>query len=155
MPCGSPVHQSPVSNVPSDFCDSFHAKALLCHFGLRLRIQSSWLLLLLHIRVICSVFIFCRRDNGLGARGWEAILNALEKCTRLESLNGCDQYQDILKGCVVELDAANCDIANALTAGQFLSRSASSLTSLDFRCGKRCSSIVARMDSVLAAIILQ
>jgi hypothetical protein len=75
-----------------------------------------------------------RRDNGLGLRGWEVILQAVEKCSRLESLNGCDQYQDIISGRVVDLQADGCDIAAALIAGQLLHRSASSLTSLNLRC---------------------
>jgi hypothetical protein len=58
-------------------------------------------------------------------------MSALKRCTRLASLNGCNQYQEIMRGGLVELDLYGYEIG--LAVGPFLPLSASTLTSLDLR----------------------
>jgi hypothetical protein len=56
-------------------------------------------------------------------------MEALAGCTRLSSLNGCSQYQQILAGGIESLDIDKTELAMAI--GPFLLLSASTLTSLE------------------------
>jgi hypothetical protein len=60
-----------------------------------------------------------------------AITDALEGCTRLVALNGCDTYKEILAGAITELDLEGSEAAIAF--GRFLPRSAATLKSLDIK----------------------
>ncbi len=62
--------------------------------------------------------------------------DALEGCTSLTSLNGCDQYAAIRKEGMRELSIRGSqDTELGVWAGLYLERSASTLTKLDLRWG--------------------
>lgn len=58
-------------------------------------------------------------------------MEALSGCTRLSSLNDCSEYQQILAGGLDSIDVSGKELGAAI--GPFLTRSASTLTSLDMR----------------------
>ena len=58
-------------------------------------------------------------------------MDALERCTGLTSLNGYDEYQDILDGGLLEFQDQGHELA--LAVGRFLPRSASTLTCLELK----------------------
>jgi hypothetical protein len=58
-------------------------------------------------------------------------MEAIAGCTRLTSLNGCSEYQEILAGGLESLDIDNTELAVAI--GPFLVRSAVTLSSLEIR----------------------
>ena len=72
------------------------------------------------------------RGNELGADGWTAVADALEGCTSLASLNGCDTCRDIRQGGQTEMLLNGTELG--VWAARYLPRSASTLTRLDVRC---------------------
>ena len=72
-----------------------------------------------------------RRHNRFEHAGWRAVTDALESCTRLESLNGYAGYKDIVAGGLAALCVSGKDLALAVC--RYLPRSAATLTSVDFR----------------------
>jgi hypothetical protein len=80
---------------------------------------------------VTRLYIYAHRGNQLGVAGWAAVEGALERITSLTSLNGCDQYAAIRAGGLEELKLGGTELG--VWAGQFLERSASTLTTLDLR----------------------
>ncbi len=72
------------------------------------------------------------RGNHVGAAGWTAIADALERITSLACLNGYDSYAAICAGGLVELQLAETELAVAVA--RYLPRSACTLTTLNLRC---------------------
>jgi hypothetical protein len=62
---------------------------------------------------------------------------ALEGCTSLSSLNGCEEYRQVLAGGIRKLDVDGKELGVAL--GPYLERSASTLVALEMRCCPSCS----------------
>ena len=79
-------------------------------------------------------FLYFRRDNNIGRRGWEAVMEGLEPCTRLERLNGI-ACGGLITGALSKLQLAGnkAEDGFALSFVQYLPRSASTLVSLDMR----------------------
>ncbi len=74
------------------------------------------------------------RSNGLTAAGWGVVMDSLEGCPQLSSVNGFDQYKEVLIGRVATLNLNGTELALALSP--FFLRSAETLTSLDMRCAR-------------------
>ena len=75
--------------------------------------------------------LFYLQGNQLGPSGWQVVMDALERCAGLTSLNGYDEYQDILDGGLLEFQDQGHECA--LAVGRFLPRSASTLTCLELK----------------------
>jgi hypothetical protein len=71
------------------------------------------------------------RNNQLGPRAWEAILDALEHCPEISLLNGSDMYRAVRAGGLSKISDDGHELA--LAVGRFLPLSASTLTSLDLK----------------------
>ncbi len=69
------------------------------------------------------------RGNQLGADGWTAVADALERVTSLTSLNGSDSYRAIQAGGQTDLRLDGTELG--VWAARYLQRSASTLTWLD------------------------
>jgi hypothetical protein len=74
------------------------------------------------------------RENNIGRRGWEAVMEGLEPCTRLERLNGI-ACCGLIAGALSELQVAGnkAEDGFALSFVRYLPRSASTLVTLDLR----------------------
>ncbi len=68
----------------------------------------------------------------MDARGWTAIVDAVEGVTSLTSLNGCAAYAGIRAGGQTELLLGGKELGVAVT--RFLPRSGETLAGLDLRC---------------------
>ena len=71
------------------------------------------------------------RGNGFGAEGWKTVMDAVDRCKSLSSLNCFDSFNEVQKGGLRELDMDNKELVVALA--RYLPRSASTLTKLDAR----------------------
>ena len=67
----------------------------------------------------------------MGPRGWAVLMEVLRSLDGLAILNGLPQYRSIVLGALASVDLGGTQLAVAL--GQFLSRSADTLVSLDLR----------------------
>jgi hypothetical protein len=86
-----------------------------------------------HIMLWADELYDCR-ENNIGRRGWEAVMEGLEPCTRLERLNGI-ACCGLIAGALSELQVAGnkAEDGFALSFVRYLPRSASTLVTLDLR----------------------
>ena len=87
--------------------------------------------------MICrNIWLSCYSDNNIGHAGWEAVMKGLENCTRLEQINDV-ACQGLISGALMELQLSGhkAEEGFAVSFVRYLPRSASTLASLDIRCG--------------------
>ena len=75
------------------------------------------------------------RNNKLVEEGWAALLDQLEMCSQLLSLNGSTAYAAFRAGACQALDLSLNQLGPSVL--RYLARSSSSLQSLDLRCNAR------------------
>ena len=83
----------------------------------------------LHSLNVAAEALYWRRYNSLGIAEWDLIMDAVERCSHLSSLNKYKHYRDIAKGGLTDLDVNGKELIMAVR--RFLPLSAGTLTSLD------------------------
>ena len=82
----------------------------------------------IHINLSVSLV---HRNNHLGPDGWDMIGQLVERLSKLESFNGCNEFKKLVAGGLTALDIDSKELA--LCISRFFERSASTLTSLSMR----------------------
>ncbi len=76
------------------------------------------------------------RDNGLGASGWDAVMDAVAAAGKLESLNGVDGLEGLASGGCASVDLSSRELGQrelAVGVARLLPRSAATVSILILR----------------------